>query len=851
MKKIGITEETIQYIIDSIYNEIVKNDKIPKPDVNQIKLDYGQLSDLVLSRIPKPEDGKDYILTDKDREIISGIIKKELPSSDKLKKDIVLELESMKSRFDSNDIDKIISKVQSKIKLPEQKLDSTEIIKGLLDNIIISEDQKRIDFYKDEIFSQEIKGALSKQVLDQIEPPKDGEKGTQGEKGEPGKDAQPLPLTEKDKKEIADFIDVTKLIKDRKQDIIALVKRLKSGEIKLPSHAGIDVKEIINEISKILGTPDWKNGLPGDGSSPGNLENLQLTTGLENPAHSEGLLFYDDTKKAVSYYNEESDVTVNLGQELLIPVRNETGDTITNGTPVYPAGISNGDILIGLANAKEFRKSRLVGIVTHSIEDNTDGYVTKVGEVGGLDTSMFSEGDLLFLSTTDGELTNVQPTGESFITQMAAIKIKDSENGSIVVDVNTSELAVEVTDTNGFTSDQRSATTITFSDSTSIFEIAPTGSDFHFYQNGIKYRKEASENITLSTSEGLNVIYYDLGVLTAVHNPTASQQDVVIRTKCIVAYVYWDSTNSEHNYFADERHGISMDPETHSYLHFTRGAQYLSGLGIGDLIVDGNGNTNSHAQFSAESGIIVDEDLPTFFSTITSTTGLPIYYLDGASANMRRVLNSGFSVLDDVSAGVGSTGRIVWNEFTGGAWQLTTATNNDFVLCHVFAVNGVSGEDQQIAVIGQNEYGNATTARAGASTEISNIVTQFPFEEIVPIGTVIFQTGSVYLNDVKARVRPATEGDYVDWRTTELAQGTAATAHGNLTGLSNDDHLQYLLLAGRSGQTIDFATYPTLISGYKSGTLASPPASLVVGERWADTTDSATHPIIRISTTTT
>lgn len=39
--------------------------------------------------------------------------------------------------------------------------------------------------------------------------------------------------------------------------------------------------------------------------------------------------------------------------------------------------------------------------------------------------------------------------------------------------------------------------------------------------------------------------------------------------------------------------------------------------------------------------------------------------------------------------------------------------------------------------------------------------------------------------------------------------------------------------------------------GYKTGTLAAPPAGLIIGEPWADTTDSATHPIYRISTVTT
>ncbi len=41
------------------------------------------------------------------------------------------------------------------------------------------------------------------------------------------------------------------------------------------------------------------------------------------------------------------------------------------------------------------------------------------------------------------------------------------------------------------------------------------------------------------------------------------------------------------------------------------------------------------------------------------------------------------------------------------------------------------------------------------------------------------------------------------------------------------------------------------IGGLKSGTLASAPSGLVVDELWEDTTDSATHPIIRMSKTTT
>lgn len=354
------------------------------------------------------------------------------------------------------------------------------------------------------------------------------------------------------------------------------------------------------------------------------------------------------------------------------------------------------------------------------------------------------------------------------------------------------------TDKNGFSSEQRDNVTLSFVDGTRTFSIAPISSPFYYHVEGLKYAKTAQEDLIITDVEGIHVIYYDGATLTCVANPIATQISVVIRTKCILAYIYWDATNSEQIYFGNELHSDSMSPDTHSYLHFTRGAQFLQGSGLTDLIVDGDGSLDTHAQFGESAGFMADEDLITSSSTIGSTVGLPIYYLTGASGDMRQVTQTGFSVYNTGSA----NGRLYYNEWTGSTWQLTEVGAGDYVLCHVFDINGYPGEPQKVAVMGQNDYINAVQARAGASEEISTILSGFPFEEIVPIATVIFQTGA-YTNTVQARVRPADDGDYVDWRTTDLAQGTTATAHANLTGLGNDDHQQYALLAGRTtGQTL-------------------------------------------------
>ena len=120
-----------------------------------------------------------------------------------------------------------------------------------------------------------------------------------------------------------------------------------------------------------------------------------------------------------------------------------------------------------------------------------------------------------------------------------------------------------------------------------------------------------------------------------------------------------------------------MSPNTHSYLHFVLGLRYLDGLGLNTMNVDGDGSSNAHAQFGVDSGNVADEDLHIAISSIASTTGLPIYYMHGSTPVWRKTTQAGFAcrTYDGTSAT-----RLAWNEYTGGAWQLTEQTNRDFVL---------------------------------------------------------------------------------------------------------------------------------------------------------------------------
>jgi hypothetical protein len=500
------------------------------------------------------------------------------------------------------------------------------------------------------------------------------------------------------------------------------------------------------------------------------------------PSYNEGRVWYDNLTKALTLFIDSEDVQLNLGREILIRVKNTTGSTIQNGSVVYPSGVDNGVITVELADASAKNKCRLIAVATEDIlpedsENDGCGYVARLGQVNEVDTSAFASGGIVYLSpTTPGALTQTRPTDGHFVVIVGAVSDVNATTGSIVVDPNIADLTVEVTDTNGFPISQREGTTLSFADSSREFIISPDGSSFYYYQEGQKFEQTNSQSVIITDTEGIHFIYFDGLTLTAVTNPTDSQIEAIVLSKVLVAFVYWDAANNTAIFVGDERHGISMAPYTHLYLHTTVGARYLNGLALNSIITGAAGDLDAHAQFGIDAGEITDEDLKVSISAINSAVGLPIYYLSGSGAALRRVINTGFSI---TTAG---SGRMAYNEYTGTAWQLTEVGNNDYALCHVFATN--EKDTPIIAIVGQNTYDNASAAQIGANNEILNIIGQLPQPEIVPIATVIFQTSNNYNNGAKSRIIQTSEGeDYVNWTQSELNQASAPTNHANLANL--------------------------------------------------------------------
>ena len=156
------------------------------------------------------------------------------------------------------------------------------------------------------------------------------------------------------------------------------------------------------------------------------------------PTYAEGRVFYDSAAHTLNYYNENNQMSLNIGQEQIVRVRNQSGAQIDNGTVVYVSGATGQTPLISKAIATSYTTADVIGVTTTDIADNGYGYVTISGTVNGLDTSGFADGAAVYLSAaTAGLYTATEPTSPNYSIQIGVVIYSHGVNGKLLVAIQT------------------------------------------------------------------------------------------------------------------------------------------------------------------------------------------------------------------------------------------------------------------------------------------------------------------------------------------------------------------------------------------------------------------------------
>lgn len=175
---------------------------------------------------------------------------------------------------------------------------------------------------------------------------------------------------------------------------------------------------------------------------------IHFNTG-QTTTYNGGDLFWDDTENALSYkpYTLNNDVTINLGQENVLRVYNNSGAQINNGQVCIITGTTGDFSTIGLAIGYDGATTYIVdGVATHDIPNNTYGFITRFGHVHDIDLSSFSNGEYLYLSqTTAGGLAQFEDLSFTGRVSQVGYVISAATNGILEVSIINESYVSDIT----------------------------------------------------------------------------------------------------------------------------------------------------------------------------------------------------------------------------------------------------------------------------------------------------------------------------------------------------------------------------------------------------------------------
>ena len=163
------------------------------------------------------------------------------------------------------------------------------------------------------------------------------------------------------------------------------------------------------------------------------VDSLHITGGTA----TEGLISWNATDGTADLVLKGENVTLQIGQEQVVRVTNQTGTALSEGQVVYVIGSTGNHLDVGLAQANsEVTSSKTLAIVTEPIANNQSGFATVLGLVRDLNTLSFAEGAALWLSpTVAGGITSTRPTAPNNSVFLGWCIRQHASVGSIYVNI--------------------------------------------------------------------------------------------------------------------------------------------------------------------------------------------------------------------------------------------------------------------------------------------------------------------------------------------------------------------------------------------------------------------------------
>ena len=214
----------------------------------------------------------------------------------------------------------------------------------------------------------------------------------------------------------------------------------------------------INNINGVL--YQTGNGLPSHAVTPGSYyRELNSGTTYINYYGSGSTwqqdvtsrMFWNPTAITMSLILPDGG-TFEMNQEIGDYYINRSNVTMVNGDVVSITGAVGNLSAISLTDARSGTSAlNVIGVVTvDTIANNNVGRITKIGKLHNLNTSIYNEGDVLYVDPANpGKWTTTYPSASNYVVQIGIVSVKHNNNGEVDISIKVLPKLEDLSDING------------------------------------------------------------------------------------------------------------------------------------------------------------------------------------------------------------------------------------------------------------------------------------------------------------------------------------------------------------------------------------------------------------------
>ena len=373
-----------------------------------------------------------------------------------------------------------------------------------------------------------------------------------------------------------------------------------------------------------------------------------------------GVMRWNDTDGTLDLGLKGGNVTLQVGQEIVARVVNKTGSDLleANYQAVRVSAAQGQRLAVQLAQANnDLNSVDTIGIVTETIQNNQEGFITTLGQVRGINTTgslqgeTWTDGDVLYLSpTVAGKITNIKPTAPDHMVVLGYVEYAHQNNGKIYVKVQ-----------NGYELEE-------------LHDVLPTP----YINKGVLYRDTATnlwKSASISTLLGYTPISLNMLSATAPLNYNSSTGNFTITQSSTITNGYLSST--DFNTFNNKQNALTFGNLTSGDLDVSGGTAAVIGSGASMTLKTVNNNVGTFGSSTAIPVVTVNAK-----GLVTSVTTDAVFIPSGALSFIGDVTGTGNTgsdttlTLKNVNSNVGEYGdNLTVPTITVNAKGLVTAAS--------------------------------------------------------------------------------------------------------------------------------------------------------------------------------